>query len=109
MSETIDIQWLLDNGVEANESELQHYLNIVTTEWEIRVGYAIAEHLTDTQVDEFDRLTDEDEQIKWLSGVYPKYPEVVSEISEQLAEELQAAKNKTDLIIIWEKEQRALQ
>lgn len=108
MSETIDIQWLLDNGVEASESELQQYLNIVTTEWEVRVGYVIAEHLTDQQLDEFEKLTDEEEQIEWLSNIYPQYPDLVSEVSVQLAEELQSAKDKIGLITIWEKEQATL-
>ena len=105
MSETIDIDWLVDRGLGADRLDLEALLEVVSVEWEMRVGYAIAELLTDSQIDQFEKIKDEDDQIEWLENVYPDYPETVAKISEVLADELQSAQDKVGLISVWQKQQ----
>lgn len=105
MSATIDKQWLQDNGIEANHPDVESLVEVVNTEWEMRVGYSIAELLSEAQIDEFEAIEAEDAQIEWLENVYPEYPDTVAEISEALADELKNAEDKPGLISVWQKQQ----
>lgn len=61
---------------------------------ELRVGMKLAEKMTDSQLDEFEKLAeanDEEASLKWLERNAPNYKEVVMTELEKLKEEVKAS------------------
>lgn len=64
---------------------------------ELRVGTVIARQLSDEQLDEFEKLIDNDQQeeaLQWLQANYPDYKKVVASELEKLTQELKANKDQ---------------
>jgi hypothetical protein len=99
----INETWLKENGVDLPDKDLQKLADMAYDEWELRVGNMLAEKLTDEQIAEFEKITDEDGQVAWLDEVYPEYDEVVEREAEKLAAELKEAADKVKLIKSWAK------
>ena len=76
------------------EDQKQAFLDYVQEELEIRIGKRIAKGLTETQLNEFDLITDENEAIKWLEINRPDYREIVSRTIEEMKNEIRANRSK---------------
>ena len=60
-------QFLQEMGLSAMpEDQKQKFLDYVQEELEIRIGERISKGLTETQLNEFDMITDPVESTKWL-------------------------------------------
>ena len=90
-----DENFLQDMGLSAMpEDQKQAFLDYVQEELEIRIGKRIAKGLTETQLNEFDLITDENEAIKWLEINRPDYREIVSRTIEEMKNEIRANRSK---------------
>lgn len=61
---------------------------------ELRVGMRLAEQMSDTQLDEFESLTEKKDDaaaLKWLETNFPNYKEVVAGEFNGLKEEIKAS------------------
>ena len=77
----------------ARESK-QSFLDYVQRELEIRIGERISKGLTETQLNEFDLITDPIEAAKWLEINRPDYREIVNRTIEEMKEEIRANRAK---------------
>jgi Protein of unknown function (DUF5663) len=60
-------------------------------ELELRVGNTIAEHLSEAQIDEFEKINDKGDEavsLAWLEVAYPDYKKTVATTFEALKVEL---------------------
>ena len=101
MAVEIDETWLRDVGIDATGDEAIELIDLCMDELEMRVGYEIANQLTDEQIHEFETIEDEVARIAWLDKTLPTYPEIVEEKADTLAEEVRTSKTKTKLIRSW--------
>lgn len=101
MAVVIDEKWLEDQGVEARGDEAIELIDLCMDELEMRVGYEIANQLTDEQIAEFEKIDEEVKRIAWLDRVLPTYPEIVEEKADALAAEVRDSKTKVKLIRGW--------
>lgn len=76
------------------EDQKQAFLNYVQEELEIRIGERISKGLTETQLNEFDMITDPAEAAKWLEKNRPDYREIVTRTINEMKEEIRANRNK---------------
>lgn len=87
----IDEKFLADMGLSAMpEEQKQDFLAYVQEELEIRIGERISRGLTETQLNEFDMITDPNEAAKWLEVNRPDYREIVSRTIAEMKEEIRA-------------------
>ena len=90
-----DEQFLQEMGLSAMpEDQKQAFLNYVQEELEIRIGERISKGLTETQLNEFDLITDQAEATKWLEKNRPDYREIVTRTINEMKEEIRANRNK---------------
>ena len=90
-----DEQFLQEMGLSAMpEDEKQNFLNYVQEELEIRIGERISKGLTETQLNEFDLITDQAEAVKWLEQNRPDYREIVTRTINEMKDEIRANRNK---------------
>lgn len=90
-----DEQFLQEMGLSAMpEDEKQKFLDYVQEELEIRIGERISKGLTETQLNEFDLITDQTEAAKWLEINRPDYREIVMRTINEMKEEIRANRNK---------------
>ena len=90
-----DEQFLQEMGLSAMpEDEKQNFLNYVQEELEIRIGERISKGLTETQLNEFDLITDQAEAAKWLEQNRPDYREIVTRTINEMKDEIRANRNK---------------
>ena len=78
------------------------FLDHVYETLEMRVGLAIAEQMTSTQLDEFEQLVDADDDggaLLWLQTHMPSYPDVVSATFDALKAEI--SDNATAILAAW--------
>jgi hypothetical protein len=101
MAVEIDEKWLADQGVEATGDDEIELIDLVMDELEMRVGYEIANQLTDEEISEFEKINEEVKRVAWLDKALPNYPEIVEEKAEALAEEIRKSKAKVKLIRGW--------
>jgi hypothetical protein len=101
MAVEIDEKWLKDQGIEATGDEAVDLIDLAMDELELRVGYEIANQLTDEQIADFEKISDEDKRIDWLDNALPTYPEIVEEKADALAEEVRSSKDGAKLIRSW--------
>ncbi|MBR3328987.1 hypothetical protein IKG29_00445 [Candidatus Saccharibacteria bacterium] len=88
-------QFLQEMGLSAMpEDQKQKFLDYVQEELEIRIGERISKGLTETQLNEFDMITDPVEATKWLERNRPDYREIVNRTIEEMKEEIRANRNK---------------
>ena len=90
-----DEQFLQEMGLSAMpEDEKQNFLNYVQEELEVRIGERISKGLTETQLNEFDLITDQAEAAKWLEQNRPDYREIVTRTINEMKDEIRANRNK---------------
>lgn len=90
-----DEQFLQEMGLSAMpEDQKQAFLAYVQEELEIRIGERISKGLTNTQLNEFDMITDQEEAAKWLERNRPDYREIVTRTINEMKEEIRANRNK---------------
>lgn len=102
MGRMISKNWLKKCGVIAEEAELKKLAKIAYDEWELRIGQAIADHLSQKQLDEFAKITDGDKSLAWLERAFPGYSKTVVEQKSKLAQEIKLTKDKVGLIKSWQ-------
>lgn len=91
----IDEKFLADMGLSAMpEDQKKDFLAYVQEELEIRIGERISRGLTETQLNEFDMITDPVEAAKWLEANRPDYREIVSRTIAEMKEEIRANRAK---------------
>ena len=84
-------QFLQEMGLQAMpEEQKQKFLDYIQAELEIRIGERISKGLTETQLNEFDAITDPAEAAKWLEQNRPDYREIVNRTIEEMKEEIRA-------------------
>ena len=83
---------------EMPEAEMKAFLAHLQEEMEVRVGERISAEMSEAQVDEFEKLIDEnaDDQttMAWLDQNCPQYKEIVQNVIAELKEEIKAGKDK---------------
>ncbi|MBR2994570.1 hypothetical protein IKF32_01480 [Candidatus Saccharibacteria bacterium] len=90
-----DDKFLQEMGLQAMpENQKQSFLDYVQRELEIRIGERISKGLTETQLNEFDLITDPIEAAKWLEINRPDYREIVNRTIEEMKEEIRANRAK---------------
>lgn len=90
-----DDKFLQEMGLAAMpEDQKQAFLNYIQEELEIRIGERIAKGLSETQLNEFDLITDADQAAKWLEVNRPDYREIVNRTIEELKAEIRANRSK---------------
>lgn len=93
-----DEQFLQEMGLSAMpEDEKQAFLDYVQEELEIRIGERISRGLTETQLNEFDMITDQEEAAKWLEKNRPDYREIVTRTINEMKEEIR--ENRAKLVV----------
>lgn len=86
-----DEQFLQEMGLSAMpEDQKQKFLAYIQEELEIRIGERISKGLTETQLNEFDMITDPREAAKWLEKNRPDYREIVTRTIDEMKEEIRA-------------------
>ncbi len=90
-----DEQFLQEMGLSAMpEDQKQAFLDYVQEELEIRIGERISKGLTETQLNEFDMITDQEEAAKWLEKNRPDYREIVTRTINEMKEEIRENRAK---------------
>ena len=90
-----DEKFLQEMGLSAMpEDQKQKFLDYVQEELEIRIGERISRGLTETQLNEFDMITDPVEAAKWLEKNRPDYREIVNRTINEMKEEIRANRAK---------------
>ena len=90
-----DEKFLQEMGLSAMpEEQKQKFLDYVQEELEVRIGERISRGLTETQLNEFDMITDPTEAAKWLEANRPDYREIVNRTIEEMKEEIRANRHK---------------
>lgn len=102
MGRMISKNWLKKCGVVAEETELKKLAKIAYEEWELRIGQAIADHLSQKQLDEFAKITDENKRLNWLERAFPAYSKTVVAEKTKLSQEIKLTKDKCGLIKSWQ-------
>ena len=90
-----DENFLAEMGLSAMpEEQKQKFLDYVQEELEVRIGERISKGLTETQLNEFDMITDQAEAAKWLEKNRPDYREIVNRTIEEMKQEIRANRSK---------------
>ncbi len=92
-----DDKFLQEMGLSAMpEEQKQEFLDYIQEELEVRIGERISKGLTEVQLNEFDRITDQAEAAKWLEKNRPDFREIVARTINEMKDEIRA--NRTKLI-----------
>lgn len=90
-----DEKFLQEMGLSAMpEAEKQKFLDYVQEELEVRIGERISRGLTETQLNEFDMISDPREAARWLERNRPDYREIVNRTINEMKEEIRANRAK---------------
>ena len=90
-----DDKFLQEMGLTAMpEDQKQKFLDYVQEELEVRIGERISKGLTQTQLNEFDMITDPAEAANWLEKNRPDYREIVNRTIEEMKDEIRANRAK---------------
>lgn len=90
-----DDKFLQEVGLSAMpENQKQPFLDYVQEQLEIRIGQRISKGLSETQLNEFDRITDPNEAARWLEKNRPDYREIVTRTIEEMKNEIRANRAK---------------
>ena len=76
------------------EEQKQAFLDYIQEELEVRIGERISRGLTETQLNEFDMISDPLEAAKWLEKNRPDYREIVNRTIEEMKQEIRANRSK---------------
>ena len=90
-----DESFLQEMGLSAMpEEQKQKFLDYIQEEVETRIGERIARGLTEAQLSEFDRITDQKEAVEWLEKNRPDYRGIVNRTIEELKREIRANRSR---------------
>ena len=90
-----DDKFLQEMGLSAMpEDQKQKFLDYIQEELEVRIGERISKGLTETQLNEFDAITDPLEAARWLEKNRPDYREIVNRTIEEMKQEIRANRHK---------------
>ena len=90
-----DDKFLQEMGLSAMpEDQKQKFLDYVQEELEVRIGERISKGLTQTQLNEFDMITDPTEAANWLEKNRPDYREIVNRTIDEMKAEIRANRAK---------------
>ena len=90
-----DEKFLQEMGLSAMpEDQKQKFLDYIQEELEVRIGERISKGLTQAQLNEFDRITDQSEATKWLEQNRPDYREIVNRTITEMKDEIRANRAK---------------
>ena len=88
-------QFLQEMGLSSMpEEQKKKFLAYIQEELEIRIGERIAKGLTETQLNEFDMISDQSEATKWLEKNRPDYREIVARTIEEMKQEIRSNRDK---------------
>lgn len=88
-------QFLQEMGLSSMpEEQKKKFLAYIQEELEIRIGERIAKGLTETQLNEFDMISDQSEATKWLEKNRPDYRDIVARTIEEMKQEIRANRDK---------------
>ena len=88
-------QFLQEMGLSSMpEEQKKKFLAYIQEELEIRIGERIAKGLTETQLNEFDMISDQSEATKWLEKNRPDYRDIVARTIEEMKHEIRANRDK---------------
>ncbi|MEU8301842.1 DUF5663 domain-containing protein [Micromonospora sp. NPDC048909] len=94
MKISLDDHWLAGIGLdELPKAHRRLLLQGVYEELELRVGMALAEQMSQQQLDEFEVLIDRGDEsgaLEWLAANCPDHPRVVTQEHERLRAEIAA-------------------
>ena len=76
------------------EDQKQKFLDYIQEELEVRIGERISKGLTETQLNEFDAITEQSEATRWLEKNRPDYREIVNRTIEEMKSEIRANRSK---------------
>ena len=76
------------------EDQKRAFLDYVQEELEVRIGERISKGLTETQLNEFDMISDTVEAAAWLEKNRPDYREIVNRTIEEMKQEIRANRSK---------------
>jgi len=86
-----DESFLAEVGLSAMPAEQkQSFLDYVQKEVEIMIGQRISKGLSETQLNEFDQITDPEACAKWLENNRPDYREIVARTISEIKDEIRA-------------------
>lgn len=100
MAIDISIEWLKSLKVSESIEELEELIELATSELELRVGKRIASELSESQVQEFENLAEND-RLEWLEHIMPDYEKYVNEQYLLLNNEIKDSEDKPALISSW--------
>jgi len=90
-----DEKFLQEMGLSAMpEEQKRAFLKYVQDELELRIGERISRGLTETQLNEFDLITDPTEAAKWLEKNRPDYREIVNRTIEEMKDAIRESRGK---------------
>ena len=90
-----DERFLQEMGLSAMpEDQKQKFLDYIQEELEIRIGERISKGLTETQLNEFDMISDPKEAARWLEINRPDYREIVTRTIEEMKAEIRANRQR---------------
>ena len=90
-----DEKFLQEMGLSAMpEDEKKAFLEYIQDELEVRIGERIARGLTEMQLNQFDKITDQAEAAKWLETNRPDYREIVARTIAEMKEEIRVNRSK---------------
>lgn len=90
-----DENFLQEMGLSAMpEEQKRAFLKYVQDELELRIGERISRGLTETQLNEFDLITDPAEAAKWLEKNRPDYREIVNRTIEEMKDAIRESRGK---------------
>ena len=90
-----DEKFLQEMGLSAMPKDFQQkFLDYVQEELEVRIGERISKGLTQTQLNEFDMITDPAEAANWLEKNRPDYREIVNRTIEEMKAEIRINRHK---------------
>lgn len=76
------------------EDQKRAFLDYIQEELEVRIGERISKGLTETQLNEFDMISDPAEAAAWLEKNRPDYREIVNRTIEEMKQEIRANRDK---------------
>jgi hypothetical protein len=94
---------LRELGIKLPDHRLDRLAARLARELEFRAGNVISDHMSDEQLEEFERITFEarQKQEQWLLKHYPDYSKVVAAEAQKIHKELAKAKSPAILIKHW--------
>lgn len=96
------ISWLQKQGLDLPDQQLQELSDGLEDVLEMRVGYAISDHLSQEQLDDFEAAISDtdnpDAGLDWLQANYPNYTMDTKRQKAKLSRQIRSATNPEQTI-----------